>query len=142
MCLFDKKFRSDLKNTLATQIQEWIKYFIPDKYDDKLIAFFIRSCHLHTPAYCMIGIATLPFFFATWIYVWVFMVFFLFIYLRGCFLSLTEYKISKEDITIADPIIMLCRDEITPENRIFYSLAVIIPYLIIATGIMMYRFYF
>ena len=104
MYLLDTKFRKDLKNNLATRMQDWIDYFVDDKYDNKLVAFLIRACHLHTPVYCMIGMVNLPFFFATWIYIWVFLVFFMFIYLRGCFLSVTEFKLSDEDITIADPV--------------------------------------
>lgn len=141
MYLLDTKFRKDLKNNLATRVQDWIDYFVDDKYDNKLVAFLIRACHLHTPVYCMIGMVTLPFFFATWIYILVFLVFFMFIYLRGCFLSVTEFKLSDEDITIADPVIMLCRDNITPENRIWYSITVIAIYLIVATCVMLYRFY-
>ena len=141
MYLLDTTFRKDLKNNLATRMQDWIDYFVDDKYDNKLVAFLIRACHLHTPVYCMIGMVNLPFFFATWIYIWVFLVFFMFIYLRGCFLSVTEFKLSDEDITIADPVIMLCRDNITPENRIWYSITVIAIYLIVATCVMLYRFY-
>lgn len=141
MCLLDPSYRKALKDKLATYIHDLIKYFINDKYDDDLIAFTIRACHLHAPIYCMIGLITLPFFFAGWIYVFLIIVAALFVYLRGCFLSLTEYKFGKKDITIADPVIMLFNGDITPQNRIWYSLAVIIPYIIIATGIMAYRFY-
>ena len=141
MYLLDNSFRKDLKNKMATKLQDWIATVVDEKYDNKLVAFLIRACHLHTPVYCMIGMVSLPFFFAIWIYIWVFLVFFMFIYLRGCFLSVTEYKLSDEDITIADPVIMLCRDNITPENRVWYSITVIAIYLIIATCVMLYRFY-
>lgn len=141
MYLLDNSFRKDLKNKMAKKLQDWIDNFVDEKYDNKLVAFLIRACHLHTPVYCMIGMVSLPFFFAIWIYIWVFLVFFMFIYLRGCFLSVTEYRLSDEDITIADPVIMLCRDNITPENRVWYSITVIAIYLIIATCVMLYRFY-
>jgi hypothetical protein len=71
----------------------------------------------------------------------VILVMLMYIYLDGCFLSSLEYKINKSDITIADPLIMIFGDDITHNNRFWYSIITIILYVIIAICVTYYRFF-
>jgi len=60
------------------------------------------------------------------------MAFALFLYLEGCFLTIVEYKLCKNDSNIIDPYILLGGDKITPTTRYWYTMGVASVYFIFA----------
>jgi hypothetical protein len=154
MNIFTDEYRKVVKNDIAEfffQKYKNKKIESNNKYSSELILFNMKSWHMHCPVYIMIAISILPFPFAIACYIALLMVFILFIYLKGCFLSLTEMKINKEnwveqdslplEINIIDPLIMYCNAEINKTNRNKYSIYLVLPYIIVATLIMKYRFF-
>ena len=61
----------------------------------------------------------------------------LFLYLDGCFLTIVEYKLCKNDMNIIDPYILLGEDEITPNTRYWYTLGIALLYFT-ATFLILY----
>lgn len=141
MYIFSRECRKKAKNKIVNGLYDLYLKYKDDRYSDDLIVFLIKSLHMHHPVYCMGAVCFGPKIQAIFTYITVILVLIAFIYLNGCFLSALEYKINKQDVTIADPIIMLFRDDITLENRIFYSISTIGLYLFFALVVLICRFY-
>tara|TARA_Y100000768_G_scaffold388516_1_gene384896 strand:+ start:968 stop:1414 length:447 start_codon:yes stop_codon:yes gene_type:complete len=141
MYIFSSEYRNGLKKRLVNYLYDYYLSIKNDKYSDDLVAFTIKCFHMIHPVNCLLFIFMGSKVLAISTFISVLFVLLMFIYLNGCFLSSLEYKINKQDITIADPIIMLCNDEITPKNRIFYSIFTISLYIFLAFLIILYRFY-
>lgn len=138
MKYLEKNYRKDLKRRISDYVRDLL---ISDRYTNEQIGFVVKSIHMHTPIYLFLMILFAPYHYALFAYVFTCLVLCVFIYLYGCFLTLTEYKIDKTDVTMMDPVIMLCKDRITNKNRVNYSFLVITIYMIFATIIMCNRFY-
>ena len=141
MYIFSNACRKRVKNYIVDTLLSLYHKYKDNRYSDDLVVFFVKSCHMHHPINCMLMMWLGPYWFAMMTYYTILAVLVMFIYLKGCFLSSLEYKMNKLDITIADPLIMLFGDDITPENRVTYSITTIVIYLIFATALLLYRFY-
>lgn len=140
MHIFSKEYRKGVKRKIVNTLYHLYQKYKNPKYSDDLVVFFIKSLHMHHPINCMLIMWLAPKWFALLTYWTIIFVFLMFIYMYGCFLSAFEYKINKLDVTIADPVIMIFGGDITPENRVNYSINTIIIYLILATALLIYRF--
>ena len=89
----------------------------------------------------MIAIIYAPYWIVMGIFAGVVIIALLFIYLYGCCLTVAEYKLCRQDITIADPLIMIFGDDITKNSRINYSLAFMSSYFIISLCVIASRFW-
>lgn len=107
---------------------------------DKLSGFLLKSLHFHTPWYFLILFLLLPIKFATIALIPLLASLALFLYLRGCFLSIVEYKLSHDDTNIIDPYIAFCDQEINDENRYKYTLGVSGLYFIVVGIILTVRY--
>ena len=141
MNIFDIKYRKQKRKDIVNYLYDMYKRYKPEKYSDELLGFCIKVAHFVHPFTCMLLIILSPCYLAIATFTFVICVFIMFIYLNGCFLTSLEYKINGQDITIADPIIMLCNDTIHYENRETYTIYTVILYIAIATCILLYRFY-
>lgn len=141
MHIFKKEYRKNVKNKLVNYLYSLYLRNKDDRYSDDLIVFTIKALHLVHPLNCLVVMFFAPKIISITTFFSVVLVLIMFIYLDGCFLSSLEYKINKLDVTIADPMIMLFKDDITTENRIFYSITTIIIYLIFSLLILYFRFY-
>ena len=141
MHIFSKEYRRAVKQKLVNKLYEIYQNRRDPRYSDDLQVFVMKSLHMHHPINCMLIMWLGPKWAAMmtyWTIIWVLV---MFVYMYGCFLSSLEYKINKLDITIADPVIMLFGGDITPANRVGYSITTIVIYLIFATTLLLCRFY-
>ena len=106
---------------------------------DETLGFLLKSLHFHTPWYHMIYFMFLPKPFALLAVVPLLAAFFLFMYLDGCFLTIVEYKLCKNDMNIIDPYILLGGDEITPTTRYWYTFAISSLYCVLVAIILYCR---
>ena len=141
MKIFDIEYRKQRRKDIVNYLYGKYNQYKSDKYSDELVGFCIKAAHFIHPFTCMLLIVCAPFYISLATYAFVIGVFLMFIYLNGCFLTSLEYKINGQDITIADPIIMLCNDTINYENRQTYTIYTILLYILIATLVVVYRFY-
>lgn len=141
MHIFSKEYRKAVKQKLVNKLYEIYQNRRDPRYSDDLQVFVMKSLHMHHPINCMLIMWLAPKWAAMFTYWTIICVLIMFIYLYGCFLSSLEYKINKLDVTIADPVIMLFGGDITPANRVSYSITTIVIYLLIATSLLLYRFY-
>ena len=131
----------EYRNIKKRQVSDYFyKKIISEKYTNEQVGFLIKSLHMNVPAYCMVIMLFFSYIPALISYIFVCLVLCAFIYLNGCFLTLTEYRIDHQDVTMIDPVIMLCKDTITKGNRIRYSLLTVAIYMIVASLIMLLRF--
>ena len=137
MYIFSLDYRNSLKRKLADYIYNTVK---SDTYTGEQVSFIIKSTHLHMIFYCMLLILFAGYRYALSSYIFAWAVFLLFIYLNGCFLTLVEYKLDNQNVTIVDPVIMLFGDKTTKKNRMYYSIISVCVYLFIATIVMSRRF--
>ena len=141
MYIFSKEYRKQVKTRLVDWLYSCYTENKDERYSDDLMVFFIKAWHMYHPITCLFIMGFGPYWFAMFTFWTIILVLVMFIYLNGCFLSTLEYKINGLDVTIADPIIMLFKDDITYKNRVWYSIATISIYLLFSVGLLMYRFY-
>jgi len=93
---------------------------------DYTLGFLVKSIHFHTPWYFLILFIFLPKPLALLSVIPLFIAFFTFIYLQGCFLTIVERKLLKDDdkINIIDPYIQLLGDDVNETTRFWYTLAI------------------
>ena len=93
---------------------------------DYTLGFLVKSIHFHTPWYFLILFIFLPKPLALLSVIPLFIAFFTFIYLQGCFLTIVERKLLKDDdkINIIDPYIQLLDDDVNETTRFWYTLAI------------------
>ena len=141
MYIFSSQYRKHIKHKLVNALYDFYQQHKVDRYSDDLVAFFIKACHMYHPITCTLLICFAPKWLALTTYFSVIGVILLFLYIDGCFLSMLEYKINRMDVNIADVIIMLFKDDITPANRITYSILSFLVYMILTSVILLCRFY-
>ena len=141
MNIFSFEYRKGVKKSLVNYLYNLFLSYKSERYSNELIGFTIKALHLVHPINCLLFIFMGSKYIAISTFISVLLVLLLFIYLNGCFLSALEYKINKQDITIADPVVMLFNDDITPENRKFYSIFIISLYIVFSFFIIIWRFY-
>jgi hypothetical protein len=107
---------------------------------DKTIGFLLRTFHSVMPL-----MATLIMIFGSQLYalltviglIGAFISFFIF---NGCLISLVEHRLDNIDITIIDPLIEICKYEVTQQNRMMVSKWAACIYLTFAVAIYYIRF--
>jgi len=97
---------------------------------DNVGGFLLRSIHLHIPGYFMLLIILLPRYLALAALIPLISAFILFIYLRGCFITIAEKKLCDSDINIIDPFICIAGDKCNNFNRYYYTLIVCFVYFV------------
>jgi len=115
--------RKKIRNLL---IEKCLNDLRKTKLPDYTLGFLIKSTHFHTPWYFLILFIFLPKPLAILCIIPLFIAFFTFIYLQGCFLTIVERKLLKDDdkINIIDPYIQLLGDDVNESTRFWYTLAI------------------
>jgi hypothetical protein len=108
---------------------------------NKIKAFIIKSMHMQAPINGFALIILSNFRVGICIYLVFVLVFILFFYFNGCFITIVEYKLDKENfINIADPYLYMTNSELTDENRYYSIIYIGIFYMIVSTWILLYKF--
>lgn len=106
-------------------------------------AFIIKSIHFHTPVNGFIFILLVNFRIAVIIYILFIISLIFFIYFKGCFITIIEYKLDKDNfINIADPYLHINGMEVTNDNRYYVILYIAIVYMVILSWILLYKYYY
>uniref|UniRef100_A0A6C0BSI7 Uncharacterized protein n=1 Tax=viral metagenome TaxID=1070528 RepID=A0A6C0BSI7_9ZZZZ len=110
---------------------------------NKIKAFIIKSMHFQAPLNGLIFISIVKFNIALYTYFLFIIAFILFVYFRGCFLTIIEYKLDKENfMNIADPYLHLYNIEITNDNRYYSILYIAIFYMVFVSWLLLYKYYY
>lgn len=108
---------------------------------NKIKAFIIKSIHVQAPINGISIIILSNFRIGICIYMIFVFVFALFFYFKGCFITIVEYKLDKENfMNIADPYLHLSNSELTDENRYYSIIYIGILYMIISAWILLYKY--
>jgi hypothetical protein len=115
--------RKDIREKLVNKCLSDLR---KTKLPDYTLGFLIKSLHFHTPWYFLLLFILLPKPFALLATIPLIIAFLTFIYLQGCFLTIVEKKLLKDDdkINIIDPFIQIIGDETNKKNRYWYTLAI------------------
>lgn len=106
-------------------------------------AFLIKSLHFHAPVGGFLFMIMTRFRLAVIIYMSFIISFILFIYFRGCFLTIIEYKLDNDNfINIVDPYLHLNGMEITDENRYYITMYIAIIYIVVSSWLLLYKYYY
>ena len=123
------------EETIRRERRKWIVEKILKKIrgiglPDELSGFVFRSIHLHLPIYLLLLLKILPLRYASIIIIISLTIIIGYVYYGGCILTSVEKELCKSEesvegigyITIVDPLIVLCNDEITNESRKTYTI--------------------
>ena len=133
----DLGFRKKIRRRLIN-IYLYLLSFI--KLPPNMLGLFIKIAHFNTPLSVFGMMLICPRIIAyllTTVIWWVVMIFF---YFNGCFLSVVEYKLDNQDITMMDPLIYMCGDKVNKQTRNTYSLYIGTYYVFILMCILKLRF--
>jgi len=137
--IFEKKFRKELRNFVINKNISCLRLL---NMPDRVLGFVIKSIHIHTPGFFFVLYCLLPRKLAVLAIIPLFVCLMIFFYFDGCFLTILEYKLSGEDINIIDPLIYMCHDKVTPQNRYTYTIGLTIVYFTIVSILLWLRFKF
>ena len=107
---------------------------------NKILGSWIRSYHYTLPAYIFLTICFGPKFLVKLCYFFLLIIILLFIYFRGCWLSIIEKELCEDNMNIADWLIQICKLDINKENRYKISYIYFSMYLTTLIIITYYRF--
>ena len=107
---------------------------------NKILGLWIRSYHYTLPAYIFLTSCIGPIYLVKICYAFLLIIILLFIYYRGCWLSIIEKELCKDDMNIADWLIQICKYDVNNENRYKISYLYFSIYLITLLIITFYRF--
>lgn len=106
-------------------------------------AFLIKSIHFHAPFNGFIFMLLTKFRIAIIVHMAFIMCLILFVYFRGCFLTIIEYRLDKDNfINIADPYLYLNGMEISDENRYYIIMYIAIIYIVASSWLLLYKYYY
>ena len=128
-----------LRTHIVNQLFNWLDAI---RIPNHILAFMIKSGHLHFPIYSLIFFILLPLPLA-FLQLFISIVSLsLYIYFDGCILTILEYKLNnnKDDIHIIDGLLYLLEYDITNDNRINVTLIVAGYYFIIVMLILWIRY--
>ena len=132
-----------LRKRVRNAIVEWnMKLWRSSKMPDALSGFVLRSLHFHTPGYFLLLFFLLSRKHALFATIPLLCAFVMFLLLNGCYITIVEYKLTKEDINIIDPYIYLCGDTPNSKNRFHYTFRVALAYMTFVGILLSIRFYF
>lgn len=107
---------------------------------NKILGSWIRSYHYSLPAYIFLTICIGPLYIVKICFLFLLIIILLFIYFRGCWLSIIEKELCKDDINIADWLIQICKYDVNKKNRYRISYLYFSLYLLSAITIAYMRF--
>lgn len=116
-----KKYRKELRSKLVVGLLNYVR---GSGLPDKLTGFLLKAFHFHIPWYFLLLFILLPLDLAIISLIPLLIALFFFLYLRGCFLTIVEFKLCQDDTNIIDPYILICNGEINEDNRYKYTLGV------------------
>ena len=128
------KTESNINNEKREKRKKIVDYLLKEirkkGLPDNLSGFLLRSLHLHLPIYLLLMLIYLPLEIANIVIVISLMIAIGYIYYGGCILTSVEKELCKDEesvegigyITIVDPLILLCKDEVTNESRKTYTI--------------------
>ena len=133
-----RNIRKEIRNKIVDGLLNHIRktWNMPDE----VAGFVLKSIHFTTPIAFFIMFCSLPFKFAVLAIFPLLIAFIMFVTLNGCFLTIIEYKLWKQDINMIDPLIYICRDSPTPENRHTYTLRLTYVYTVVVLCILAMRY--
>lgn len=121
-------------------VEGMLNYMRGSGLPDKLNGFLLKSLHFHIPWYFLLLFLLLPIDLALYSLIPLLVSLGFFLYLRGCFLTIVEYKLCQDDTNIIDPYIILCKEEINDKTRYRYTLGVAALYFSIVALILTTRY--
>jgi len=108
---------------------------------NKVKAFLVRSIHFHTPGVFFLFFSLLKFNIAILFLIPLLIVFTMFFYFEGCFITIVEYKLDKKNhINIIDPYLYLSNIEINDENRYKYTLIISLIYFTVVACLLTFKY--
>ena len=130
---YKKKLRSKLVSKMINSIRD-------TGLSDDMTGFLLRTIHFHIPGYFLLLFLLLPIKYAPYALIPLLIPFIAFFYFQGCFLTIVEYKLCKNDLNIIDPYILAFSDDVTDDNRYKYTLGVSFVYFFIVFLILYFRY--
>lgn len=124
----NKMFNPKLKIILANKLVNKIR---TTKISDKLSGFLLRGLHFHIPIYNYILLLLLPKPYGIYSLIPLIIAALQYVFLSGCTLTIAEQILLKDNLTIIDPLILLCNDKINGLNRYYYTLYLSLFYFVI-----------
>lgn len=114
-----KDTRSKIKKRLIDFI---INIFRASGLSDNSSGFLIRCCHFFSPLIMIYAVIFWNKYLAYLSALAMLGAVGFFIFFGSCFLSKVEYILTKNDLTITDPFIEICGDEINEKTRMTYTI--------------------
>ena len=131
------KLSKEYKRSVVQSFKDYLKII---GLSEKSIGFFIRAFHVNCPTYFLIIMIYGSKFINILLILFLVFALYSFIIWDGCFLSMMENSLDKEDITIIDPFLEICRLEVTHKNRIDISIIIAMFYMALTFLIFTVRF--
>ena len=135
--LKQKTMKKELRNKLVNSILKRVR---ESGLPDDIAGFLLRTVHFHIPWYFLLFFIFLPLRWAILALIPLLIPFVAFFYFNGCFLTIVEYKLCKNDTNIIDPYILLCKDEVNDKNRYKYTLGVSVLYFSVVAMVFYIRY--
>lgn len=135
--LCNKQYRKELRDKIVNFILDKIR---STGLPDNITGFLLRTIHFHIPFYFLLFFIFFPIKLAFFTLFLLLIPFIAFFYFNGCFITIVEHKLCKDDITVIDPYIILCKDKITIENRYNYTIGLSIPYFSVVSLILYLKY--
>ena len=110
-------------------------------FSNKTLGIFLRGIHAFTPINFLVGLFFCSFNVATFCCISLIGVILLYILFNGCFLTMLETRLCKDNYTIADPFLEIFKMENTKENRKKISIIIINFYTILFFFIYYIKFF-
>jgi len=110
-------------------------------FTHKTLGVLFRSFHLNVPPVCLYAVIFGDTYFVIFALIVLFFSYICWIPFNGCFLSMLENRICKDDFTIADPFLELLQKEKNSKNRMNISYVVGGSYLLLIISILYIRYY-
>ncbi len=128
-----KEYKMEMIKSFKTQLKNM-------GLSDKSVGFFIRAFHVNCPGYFIVIMLYCSKIANIILLIFLAGALYSFIVCDGCFLSMLENSLDKEDITIIDPLLEICDLEVNTKNRIDVSIIIAMFYIALSLMIFMVRF--
>ena len=129
-----------IKNRIKKLKETVLKYCNKIPISNKILGTWIRSYHYTLPTYITMIILFGPKWLIMICYIFLLLVIILFYYYKGCWLSIIEKELCKDNSNISDWLVELCGYEINRKNRYDVTYKYFIWYILIILIITYFRF--
>lgn len=135
------------KRCIRKRLRDILVNFVIDIFrltdlPDLTIGYIIKILHFLAPWNMLLSAIILPLNMAPIVLLPFFIASGLFILLKGCFLTIVEYKLCKDDFNIVDPYIKLFKQKPTKRLRYIFTLGGMFVHFFILLLIILIRVYF